>query len=119
MKILYIEDQAPNIELIVKILNNEGHEVIYAMNGTKGISSALEHHPDFILLDIELPDMMGYEVATRIKEHLDVPIVALTGTTGFGDREKTIEAGCDGYLPKPISRKNLLRVLAEFTKSNP
>jgi two-component system cell cycle response regulator DivK len=114
-KILYVDDTPQNLLLVRKILEKEADiTLIEADTGQKGIDLALQERPDLIILDIDLPDMLGYQVATTLKAQIEVTIVALTGNNQHGDREKALEAGCDGYLPKPISRNNLLKTLEEF-----
>ncbi len=110
-KILCIEDNPTSRLLIRKILERSGYDVYEADNGIEGISMAREVLPDLILMDMNIPGMNGYESTTRIKgiprlNH--TPIVALTGQVGTGDRERSLIAGCDGYLTKPIIAKDLL-----------
>jgi len=104
-KILYIEDNLTNRLLVKRILMAEDHDVLEAENGTDGIRVAQEELPDLILVDINMPDMDGYEVTARLRkmpELARVPIVALTANVLRGDREKSLEAGCDGYIQKPL-----------------
>lgn len=104
-KILYIEDNEQNFYLVSYILKSAGHEVLWAADGARGIDLAAREKPDLILLDIQLPVLDGYGVARalRARPELDtVPVVALTSYAMPGDREKAIEAGCDGYIEKPI-----------------
>lgn len=110
-KILCIEDNPSSRLLIRKILERNGYQVYEADNGVQGISMAREVLPDLILMDINIPGMDGYESATRIKglsQLRDIPIVALTAQVGEGDRERSLIAGCDGYLTKPIMAGDLL-----------
>jgi two-component system, cell cycle response regulator DivK len=116
-RILYIEDNPQNMRLVRKILVHAGYEVLEAENGVSGLMIAEETLPDLILLDVNLPDIDGLELAGRIKNTpalQAIPVIALTANAMVGDREKTIEAGCDGYLPKPISRQDLLQLIANF-----
>ena len=104
-KILYIEDNLTNRLLVKRILMVEDHEVVEAENGTQGIEMAQKELPDLILVDINMPDMDGYEVTAYLRkiQALDrVPIVALTANVLRGDRERSLEAGCDGYIQKPL-----------------
>lgn len=124
-KILYIEDNPQNMRLVRKILKHAGHEVLEAENGTDGLAITEKEHPDLILMDINLPDVDGLDVTAQIKarEDLkDILIVALTANAMVGDREKALEAGCDGYIPKPISKRVLLdtvnEVLGQDVKSS-
>lgn len=116
-RILYIEDNPQNMRLVRKILVHAGYEMIEAENGLTGLAVAEAEQPDLILLDINLPDIDGFEVAYRLKSNEAmtlIPIIALTANAMVGDREKTLEAGCDGYLPKPVGRQELLMTVEEF-----
>jgi two-component system cell cycle response regulator DivK len=104
-KILVIEDNEQNLYLIRYILEDCGYEVFSAMEGKEGIALAASLKPDLILLDIQLPIMNGYTVARHLRENpdlVDTPIVAVTSYAMPGDREKAMEAGCSGYIEKPI-----------------
>lgn len=104
-KILVIEDNEQNLYLIRYILEDCGHEVFSATEGREGIALAASLLPDLILLDIQLPIMNGYDVARRLRENpdlADTPIVAVTSYAMPGDKEKAMEAGCSGYIEKPI-----------------
>lgn len=104
-RILYIEDRNDNRLLVKRVLMAEGMEVIEAGDASEGITLAVEHKPDLILMDISMPGMDGYAATNEIRrfQELDtVPIVAITANVMKGDREKSLEAGCDGYIPKPI-----------------
>lgn len=117
--ILYIEDNAQNMRLVRKMLKADGHDMLEALNGTTGIEMVEKHNPDLILMDINLPDIDGMEVTRRIKakpEFADIPIIALTANAMHGDREKFLEAGCDGYLAKPISRRELSNIVSNFLR---
>ena len=107
-KILYVEDNPDNMHLIQKVLTVRGYEVYGAVNGLDGVSMAEDLKPDMILLDINLPDIDGYEVARRIRKSLEtslhsVTIIAITANVLKGDAEKALAAGCDAYMPKPIN----------------
>jgi len=98
-KVLVIEDNADNMKLITFILEKNGYSAIRAENGKTGIELALKEKPDFILLDIQLPDMDGREVLKEIrKSEIDgeIPIIAITSYAMGGDRERLLGAGCDG-----------------------
>jgi len=104
-KILVIEDNEQNLYLVRFILEQNGYEVFAALDGKSGIEMAASLKPDMVLLDIQLPGMDGYAVARNLRKNPDLaalPIVAVTSYAMPGDREKTIEAGCDGYIEKPI-----------------
>ncbi|MBN1658097.1 MAG: response regulator [Anaerolineae bacterium] len=105
-KILVIEDNEQNLYLTTFILEKHGYKVIQAREGSEGIRLAGESEPDLILLDIQLPEMDGYEVAHALRRNptLDrVPIVAVTSYAMVGDRERVLAAGCSGYIEKPIN----------------
>jgi two-component system cell cycle response regulator DivK len=103
--ILYIEDNLPNRVLVKRILEAEGYEVLEAATGPEGIEIARTRLLSLILVDINLPEVDGYEVAASLRamtELRDVPIIALTANVMRGDREKSLEAGCSGYIQKPV-----------------
>ncbi len=105
MRALIIEDNENNMELITFILEKNGYQTIKAITGRQGVELALQERPDFILLDIQLPDIMGTEVLKMIREseiEFSIPIIAVTSYAMSGDREKLLAAGCDGYIEKPI-----------------
>ena len=102
---LVIEDNENNMELMTFILETNGYKTIRANNGQQGIELALKEKPDFILLDIQLPDIMGTEVLQIIRESEkghNIPIIAVTSYAMAGDRERLLTAGCNGYIEKPI-----------------
>lgn len=104
-RILYIEDDLQNRVLVRRVLEASGFSILEAENGTIGLQMAQEELPDLILMDINLPEMDGYEVTSRLKQIealAHIPIVAMTANVMKGDREKTLAAGCSGYIQKPI-----------------
>jgi two-component system cell cycle response regulator DivK len=116
-KILYIEDSPSNRLLVKRVLLVEGYEVLEAEDGLTGAEIAKAEHPDLILMDMNLPEVDGYEMTRRIHampELADIPIVAMTANVMHGDREKTLEAGCIGYIPKPIDVDTLPSEVARF-----
>jgi CheY-like chemotaxis protein len=118
-RILYIEDNFQNKRLVRKILNSRGFEVIEADDGLTGVEMAAKELPDLILMDISLPGIDGVEATQRIKARGDttrIPIIALTANAMRGDRERFIAAGCDDYLPKPISTHDLLEMVQKHLK---
>jgi two-component system cell cycle response regulator DivK len=111
-KILIIEDNEQNLYLATFILEKYGYEVFAARDGQEGIDVAASVRPDLILLDIQLPVMDGYAVARQLRTNAElsqIPIVAVTSYAMTGDREKTIEAGCNGYIEKPINPDTFLQ----------
>ncbi len=118
-KILYIEDNPGNRLLVRRILMVEDHDVIEAEDGPTGIRLAEQEMPDLILMDINLPDMDGYQLTRLIRQNPDlahIPIIAMTANAMEGDREKTLQAGCDGYISKPIDVDALPRQVEKFLK---
>lgn len=111
--ILCIEDNPDNMLLVRRVLTSRGYSLLEAKNGTEGLSVAERQKVDLILLDINLPDLDGYEVARRLRsnhgkpELAYVPIIAITANALKGDAEKALEAGCDVYMSKPINIREL------------
>ena len=119
-RILYIEDNFENRILVRRVLENEGYTVVEAPNAKTGLAQAQAHRPDLILMDINLPEVDGYTTTARIKATPgleSVKVVALTANVMKGDREKTLAAGCDGYIQKPIDVDQLPRQIARFLDS--
>lgn len=115
--ILYIEDNLPNRELVKRVLEVEGYEVMEAANGQIGLTKAMQRPPDLILMDINLPEMDGYMVTAQLRTMstlVNTPIVALTANVMRGDREKSLKAGCDGYIRKPIDIDKLPNQVATY-----
>ncbi|OQX94475.1 two-component system response regulator [candidate division KSB1 bacterium 4572_119] len=116
-KILLVEDNEENRYLISFILEKNGYEVIIAENGQTGFEMALGEKPDLILMDIQLPDINGLEVTKKIrtsKINGSIPIIAITSYAMIGDREKALEAGCNGYIEKPINPETFMNELKKF-----
>jgi len=120
--VLVIEDNAQNLYLITFMLEKSGFKVFQAETGLEGLEKAKAVKPDLILLDIQLPEMDGYEVARRLKQ-IDgvkmIPIVAVTSHAMAGDREKVLQAGCDGYLEKPIDPDTFVPAISKFINHHP
>ena len=111
--ILYIEDHLDNMTLVKRIFRPDSYNLIEAWNGLQGISIAESQNVDLVLLDINLPDVDGYEVARRLRtstktELANTPIVAVTANAMKGDEKKVREAGCTDYMSKPINIFELL-----------
>ncbi|SKB57692.1 response regulator [Maribacter arcticus] len=104
--ILIIEDNEQNMYMLSYLLEQSNYTIIKAYNGLDGLKLAHENHPEIILIDIQLPDMDGYEICNKLS-HNGLPkstvIIAVTSYAMGGDKEKAIEAGADGYLEKPIN----------------
>ncbi len=106
--ILYVEDNPDNMTLVRRVLVSRGYSLLEAKNGLEGLSIAAQQRVDLVLLDINLPDIDGYEVAKRLRssgspELSYVPIIAITANALKGDAEKALQAGCDVYMSKPIN----------------
>ena len=115
--ILYVEDNSDNRTLVRRILISEDYSLIEATNAFEALEVLKTTRPDLILMDINMPDMDGYTLTTKIKTtpcFEQVPILALTANVMRGDREKTLEAGCDGYIQKPIDIDQLLKEIERF-----
>ena len=108
---LVIEDNEDNMVLITRYLQKFGYRTIRAETGNKGYEMAIEMKPDFIILDIQLPDIDGTEVLKKIRaseEGKAIPVIAMTSYAMMGDREKLLAAGCNGYIEKPIDPKTFM-----------
>ena len=115
-KVLIIEDNELNMKLVVAILKMGNYQVLSAVDAETGIQFAREHCPDLILMDIQLPGMDGL---AKGDDHLkDIPIVALTSYAMQGDEEKAMDAGCNGYIPKPIDTRHFLETIDRFINNN-
>lgn len=122
--ILYIEDNPDNMMLVKRALEARGYTLLQAMTGLDGIASAESNDIDLILLDINLPDIDGYEVARRLRGSRKhaltyVPIIAVTANALKGDAEKALSAGCDVYMSKPINIRELWARVEAFVPSKP
>ena len=116
-RILVIEDNAANLDLMTYLLRALGYDVSSELNGLSGLKTAIERPFDLVLADILMPQMDGYEFARRFKAdpHLaDVPLIAVTALAMAGDREKIIAAGFNGYLSKPIDPQNFAAQIDAF-----
>lgn len=115
--VLVIEDNEQNMMLFRDILEARGYNVLQATKGMEGWRSACEHHPNLIVMDIQLPDVSGLEIARRLKDHeflRSIPIVAVTAFAMSGDEDKILEGGCDAYISKPISVLDFLKTIDLF-----
>lgn len=121
-KVLCIEDNSVNMLLVSRIVEAEGHELIQAENGREALQILESELPDIILLDINLPEINGLELARRFKANdrlAPVPLIATTAQVLVGDRERCLEAGCDDYLPKPLDIRRLRQVLRDHLSPAP
>ena len=115
--ILYVEDNPDNRNLVRRVLGAEGYSVIEAVNAKQAIEKLELGIFDLILMDINMPDMDGYTLTAKIKGMLNykkIPIIAVTANVMRGDREKSLEAGCDGYIQKPIDIDTLGQQVEKF-----
>ena len=115
--ILVIEDNEKNAYLVTFILEKCGYRIVHARDGKTGIAMASQIKPDLILLDIQLPIMDGYAVAYELakdKELSTIPVVAVTSYAMLGDRERILEAGCVGYIEKPINPATFVTEIEQF-----
>ena len=115
--ILYVEDNPDNRLLIRRVLVSEGYDVVEAANARDALERIKESAPSLILMDINMPDMDGYALTAKLRaipELNRVPIIALTANVMKGDRERSLEAGCDGYLQKPIDIDTLTSQIEKF-----
>jgi two-component system, cell cycle response regulator DivK len=116
-RILMIEDNEDNRRILRDLLTSKGYDVIEAEDGIDGVSAAETFRPDLILMDIQLPGIDGYEAARRIKansESRKIPIIVVTSYALSGDDVKAFEAGCDAYVAKPFSPRDILSKIGEY-----
>jgi CheY-like chemotaxis protein len=110
-RILIVEDNEMNRDMLSRRLERKGYSISMAVDGGAGVEKAVAEKPDLILMDMSLPVMDGWEATRRVKAHPEtkhIPVIALTAHAMAGDRDKTIEAGCDDYDTKPIDLARLL-----------
>jgi two-component system cell cycle response regulator DivK len=117
--ILYVEDNPENRLLVRRVLMAEDYDVIEAGNAVEALETLKQQHPDLILMDINMPEVDGYTLTMQIKNLPDfqnVPILALTANVMRGDREKSLEAGCDGYIQKPIDIDTIVSNIERYLR---
>jgi len=116
-RVLVVEDQEDNRAILRDLLTAAGFELIEAVNGAEGVAKAEAEKPDLILMDIQMPVMDGYEATRRIKSIpacAAIPVIAVTSYALSGDEAKTRAAGCDGYVAKPYSPRQMLATIRSF-----
>jgi two-component system, cell cycle response regulator DivK len=116
-RILVVEDHEDNRQILRDLLTNADFEVIEAEDGEAGLAAAAAHRPDLILIDIQLPDIDGYEAARRLKADTllhAIPIIAVTSYALAGEAETARAAGCEAYIAKPYSPRQLLAKVREY-----
>ncbi len=115
--VLIVEDNELNMKLFHDLLEAHGYNTLETKDGREALKLARQHHPDLILMDIQLPEVSGLEVTKWIKEDESlkaIPVIAVTAFAMKGDEEKIREGGCEAYLAKPISVSNFLETVAKF-----
>lgn len=120
-KILVVEDQEDNRQILRDLLASAGFVMVEAENGEAGVKAAATEKPDLILMDIQLPVMDGYEATRRIKADpalKSIPVIVVTSYALSGDEEKARAAGCEGYVTKPYSPRQLLAKVREYLPSS-
>ena len=116
-QILVVEDNPTNMYLITFILKSKGYEILEAKCGEEGVEMAIKELPDVVIMDIQLPGIDGMEATKRIRNSKadgKMPIIALTSYAMIGDREKALEAGCTGYIEKPINPDTFISEIEKF-----
>ncbi|HXX07003.1 MAG TPA: response regulator [Pseudolabrys sp.] len=116
-RILVVEDQEDNRQILRDLLGHAGYELTEAGDGEEALSAVAKERPDLILMDIQLPIMDGYEVTRRLKKdpaYKDIPIIVVTSYALSGDEGKARDAGCDDYITKPFSPRKLLATVQKF-----
>jgi two-component system cell cycle response regulator DivK len=119
-RILIVEDTEDNRQILRDLLTNAGFDIVEAHDGQAAVEAASKHHPDLILMDIQLPVMNGYEAIRRIKANTElqpIPIIAVTSYALSEDKEKARAAGCDGYVAKPFSPRQLLATVRDLLEA--
>jgi two-component system, cell cycle response regulator DivK len=119
--ILIVEDNVLNMMLFHDLLQMCGYNILQAKDGIEALNLTRQHHPDLIVMDIQLPGMSGIEVTKWIKEDdllKAIPIIAVTALALKGDQQKIREAGCDGYIAKPMSTSYFLKTIEQFLRQH-
>ena len=115
--VLIVEDNPKNLKLMRDLMRVQGYQTLEAADGLIGLDMALQHRPDLILMDIQLPGIDGYEVTRRLKaqeETKHIPIIAVTSFAMKGEEDRAREAGCDAYVSKPIDIRKLVETVQRF-----
>lgn len=116
-RVLVVEDNKVNLYMITFLLKKSGYTVIEARDGETGVNLAIKEKPDLIIMDIQLPDINGLEATKRIRASEadgDIPIIALTSYAMAGDKKKALEAGCTGYIEKPITPETFMKQIEKY-----
>jgi len=119
--ILYVEDNSDNRKLVRRVLEVEGYSVVEAKDASQALERLLTESIDLALMDINMPEVDGYTLTSKIKampQYAKLPIIAVTANVMRGDRERSLEAGCDGYIQKPIDIDTLSQQIERFMIRN-
>jgi CheY-like chemotaxis protein len=119
MKVLVVEDNELNLDILTRRLQRKGYDVITAKDGQEGVACAKTNNPDIILMDVSLPLLDGYDATRQIKADQNtknIPIIILTAHAMVGDREKALASGCDEYETKPVDFSHLLEKIEKLLK---
>lgn len=120
-KVLIVEDNELNMKLFHDLLDTHGYETLQTRNGMQALNLARDHHPDLILMDIQLPEVSGLEITKWLKEDetlQSIPVIAVTAFAMKGDEERIREGGCEAYISKPISVGKFLETVDQFIGSS-
>jgi CheY-like chemotaxis protein len=118
-RVLIVEDNVDNFELVRFLLERAGYQVLSAANGIEGLDAAKREQPDLILMDLSMPELDGWNATARLKADeatRAIPVLALTAHTLPGDRKRAIDAGCDGYISKPINVASFDKLVATLLR---
>lgn len=118
-RVLIVEDNVDNFELVRFLLERAGYQVLSAANGVEGLNVAKRKKPDLILMDLSMPEMDGWQAAAQLKADKTtrhIPVLALTAHTLPGDRKRALDAGCDGYISKPINVASFDKLVATLLR---
>jgi two-component system cell cycle response regulator DivK len=121
-RILIVEDHELNMKLLNDLLEAHGYEILQAREGLVAVHLARQHLPDLILMDVQLPDISGLEATRLLKadeQTKAIPIVAVTAFAMAGDKQRTLDSGCDAYVAKPIMVRDFLRLVEELLERTP
>lgn len=121
-KLLLVEDNELNLDMLSRRLARRGYEIVVAVDGAQGIEAALQHTPDLIIMDMSLPVLDGWESTRRLKSQpatKSIPVLALTAHAMAGERDRALEAGCDDYDTKPVDFPRLLGKIETLLSTTP
>lgn len=118
-RVLVVEDNVDNFELVRFLLERAGYETFSAANGIEGVAAARREQPDLILMDLSMPELDGWQATAQLKTDdatRHIPVLALTAHTLPGDRKRAIDAGCDGYISKPLNVASFDKLVATLLR---